>query len=221
MKSTLRLGVFAIVFLGAVSRPAIAEPLLAGDVLRLTFDLATGLSFAPGTVMDPGGRVWTLPEDADVFGVSVLVNGGSLVNTFTARVYDGDRLLGSSTIPAQPVLDSPFGEYANFYFVSPTSLLTGVDPLVIDFTSFVNGSIDGAVEFAIDSGQIDRPGPFQVVLFLGHAVGPREAYGRYVYPHGESPIPEPASLLLIGSGIAGLAVRARTRRRRDDPPTHK
>jgi hypothetical protein len=146
--------------------------------LRVTFDLSSGLAIYPPAVQTPDGRSFLMPEQADVFGVSVLVNSGAGVNTFTVRLFDGDRLLGTSAIPAQPLLNSRLPDYANFYFTSPASLLTGVNPVFIDFSSFNDGTINGLVEFTMDAGHIDRRGRFGVALFLGAGLACAAITGR-------------------------------------------
>ena len=142
------------------------------------------------------------------------MRSGSGVSAFTTRLFDGDRLLGTQTIPAAPVLGSPHGEFANFYFISSSSLLEnagGVPPTIIDFRPFLNGSVDGGIEFTMDAGVIQLR-PFGLEMFLGRAVAPNEAYGVDVFPHGESPTPEPASLLLTAAGLTVLGMKARDRR---------
>ncbi|MGE5815103.1 MAG: hypothetical protein ACM36C_11495, partial [Acidobacteriota bacterium] len=117
----MRRGVFgAIAILACVSSSmASAEPFAAGNVLRVSFDLS-GIYGGP-IVEAPGGQLYTFPQDADTFLVSVLVNSGTGVNTFNVRLFDGDRLLGTAAAPAAPVINSPYPAFANSYFQSPTS----------------------------------------------------------------------------------------------------
>jgi hypothetical protein len=211
--------------IAASPRTSWAEPFVAGQVLRVTFDLS-GIDGSP-VVHAPGGQVFTMPRDADVFGVSVLVNSGTGVNNFNVRLFDGDRLLGTATAPAAPVINGPFADWASFYFQSTSALRQPfmspqgylVEPTIIDFSPLLAGSIDGIVEFTMDAGAIDRQKRFGVALFLGRAVDARDAYGVQIFPHGESPIPEPATLLMMGAGAMAAWARGRRIGRRPRPAT--
>lgn len=211
LTSTLLLA--ALSFMPAA--PADAEPVTAestglvfwpafraGDVLRVSFDMRA---------YDPPPAMETL----DVLAFSTFMIPIQPIGSFTARVIDRGRVLGSYTAAFDPSLGP------RSYFKASTSPFAVGDPTIIDFSSFNDGTFDGAVEFTIDSGE-GNGGRLSEGLVLGRTVDPFTFINTgSVYPDQNShwevlpasnPVPEPASLVLLGTGLAGVAARTYARR---------
>ncbi len=124
--------VVVVVFLGG-GLPLSAEPLRPGDVLRVTFNL-TGLLDANQD----------LPiETFDALEFIPGANEVEPVGSYTTRLLDRGTLLGTHVGGSRAA------------FKSPTSVFNRANPTVIDFSSFQDGSFDGAIEVTIDRGLVD------------------------------------------------------------------
>ena len=175
----------------------------AGDVLRVSFDMS---QYDPPPAMD------TL----DVLTFRSFMHPLAPIGSFTVRVIDRGQLLGSYTA-AFDATDTPTA-----YFRAPTSAFAAGNPTVIDFSTFADGTFDGSVELTIDSGA-GNGGRLSEGLVLGHTLDALSFVNSgFSYPdqhsHWEvipevSPVPEPASLFLCGTGALGLLARIRRRRR--------
>jgi len=129
----------ALVFFQA---PAQADVLAAGEVLRVRFTIDNNWS-------GPAPDVLRLN-----FGLV------QVLSPFTARnaaLYDGANLLGIDT-------KTSFGSHVGALSLNPSnawaapgSIWQFKNPVSVDFATILDGSIDGLVEFTIDTGEIDIP----------------------------------------------------------------
>ena len=181
--------------------PVTAEPFTSEDVLRVTFD----------------GRQGAFPPfEFDAFEFALVVVSEEPIGSFTTKLLDRGRLLGTYT-GADP------GAGANIVisrFKEPTSIYTRGNPTVVDLSSFHDGTFDGGVEFTIQTGRADIRQTSDDVT-LGLAVTPSVLFSFNLFPvsyeitrgpDGMAPVPEPGSLLLLSGSVAGLAARRWIRR---------
>jgi hypothetical protein len=172
----------------------------AGDILRVTFDMR---AYDPPPPMD------TL----DVLQFVTFMTPIEPIDSYTVRVIDRGSVLGTQIVQFDPVRG------ISSFFKASTSPFTFRDPTVIDFTSFNDGTFDGAIEFAIGSG-MGNGGRVSEGVVLGRSIGASSFVNSpFVYPdqhasfdvfsNPPAPIPEPGSLVLFGIGAAALLARAR------------
>ena len=198
---------------GAVLAPrASADPLLPGQVLRVDFDFATAAPFPPNFgVPDMLWGEFTATRQAP-FG------------TFTAQLFNGSELLGTYRTSVNG--DTSVGglRFLSVFLAPGTAFDLGVfGPAgTADFSSVRNRSLDGRFEFSITSGLIDvNLNSADVLLWHvlpnGTAVGNVSSHPRITNVAIVDSAPEPASLLLFGSGAAFAAWRSRARLRGRGP----
>jgi len=195
----------------SLSATAGADPLKAGDTLRVTFDMSA----------------YDAPPPLSALDVLQFNTGLSLVEpigSFTVRVFDRGVLLGAYTAPFNP------NQGVRSYFRAASSRFRLANPVVMDFTSINDGSFDGAVELTIDKG-LGNWSRISEGLVLGQAldastflnsafVYPDQHASWNIVPASPSPVPEPASVVLLGIiGAVGLLLRRRSGNTTSHPPS--
>lgn len=127
----------------AISTPsARADILTPDDTLRVEFTIDNNwLGVAPDVIMLHFGLVQVL----------------SAYTARTAEMYDGANLLGTDT-------KTSFGGYVGTLSLNPSngwvdanSVWSFKNPAVIDFTTILDGTIQGKILFTIQTGAVDIP----------------------------------------------------------------
>lgn len=178
--------------------------LVPGQLLRIGF--STSPPFAEMREPDTLYVFFGFPEVVMPFGLmtGVLYDGSSVLGVSTSAA--GAGLLGTISLnPAGPTWKSA---------VSPWDFPAG-DPVIVDFTSILNGSIAGTLEFSIDTGEI-RIDTGSLALRL---IDAQSAQGGELLGSGQIlsvslvPVPEPTMAWLLVCGLGVLMVVGVRRKR--------
>jgi hypothetical protein len=174
---------------------ASAEIINAGDILRIEFKVDAD---------------WT-PEPPDVMRLNFgLIEVLSAFTTRIAELYDGNTLLGTAST-------SSFGTHVGLLNLDPSNSWRTADSLwdfdnpgIADFTTIIDGSIDGRIDFMIATGSVDIP-LNQINLNFIKATGPSSGIVVNPPPQINSImiLPTPGSMALL----AAIPMVGRRRRR--------
>lgn len=178
----LALSFAALAFMFAAADRARADPLTFGNVVGTQAGHTVSLFDNPGATFTNGTRVSFL---VDVAGT--LPHGGADMLRLTVGLADGSTLVQSFAIPIFGTTPPPFTLLASFDF--PTYYQAVPLTLTVDL-------LNSTPDFVIPSGP---------------NAGQRVDSQTYTFSVVQ-PVPEPATILLLGTGLAGVIAGARKRR---------
>ncbi len=184
----------ALVSIGCLS--AHADTVSPGEIVKFSFTLS-------GPPTCPSGPCDTFVMSP--FGATSIFVGLPIMHI---ELFDGNTLLGSY-VGVAVVAD----------FVSSTSQFTFGNPTVIDFSSFLDGSINGTVYYQLTDGSITNTSldPANAGFSVGHATSSNGFTGMVpIVVTDESFVPEPGVAVCVLTGLAAMicAKLRRSNRRR-------
>ncbi|MCP3918538.1 MAG: hypothetical protein GY711_23575 [bacterium] len=183
---------------------ASADVLTPSEVLRVEFTIDNAFNLQPNTLSLNFGIVQVLAAYTER----------------SAALYDGSTLLGIDSKTSFGSHVGPLSLNPSNSWVTATSPYTFKNPTIVDFTTILDGTIQGRVDFTIATGAIDIP-LNQVNLRLLRATGPssgnvvtppptvtsvaivNDIGGNYCGPAAPNSSGGPAAILAFGSTMAG------------------
>jgi hypothetical protein len=179
-------------------------------------------TFAPIDLVFPGAGTATLTGSGAVRTQAAGTNGFGRYPTHGNNFYEVNTGSAFSIVFSAPVAAFGFfgidiGDFGEQLFLNFSQLSGGNTMVAVPHTLGVGGSTDGSVLFY---GLIDTSDPFTSVAFTS-SVGEVFAFdemtiGSVQQVVDPTVVPEPISMVLLGTGLAGVAAARRRRRERDD-----
>ena len=138
----MRACLLAVPCLALLASDTRADLLQSGQIMRVTFTIDNNWT--------------TLAPDALLLDLGI-IQVNAAFGSRIAALFDGATLLGTDVNTS----------FANFVgslillpsnaFVAPSSVWALNDPEIVDFTSILDGSITGVIDFSIAQGEVDIP----------------------------------------------------------------